>query len=361
MKNITVIVGGQFGGEGKGKITSYLAVRDNVDYVVRCGGPNSGHTVDYKGERFILRLLPVGVINPKTRLLIAAGAIINPELLFEEIKFCNLEPSRLGIDYNTGIISEKEILEEKSSSLRERIGSTLSGMGRGVAKRVLRDKNFKQAKDIPELRQFLTNVSEEINSGLEHDKSVLVEGTQGFGLSLYHSPYYPYTTSRDTTASAFLSEVGISPLAVKDVIMVIRTFPIRVGGNSGPLANEISWEELQRGSGYPHLIQEFTSVTKRLRRVAKFDLELVKKAVVINKPTQVALLGTDYLDYKNKSLSSYQDLTKETQEFVEYIEQEIKVKISFIGTGPTNEELIDRRDAVKYRDYKAIEKINVLR
>jgi adenylosuccinate synthase len=83
--------------------------------------------------------------------------------------------------------------------------------------------------------------------------------------------------------------------------------------------------------------------------------------VAMNKPTQLALLGTDYLDYENKSLSNYQDLTKETQEFVEYIEQEIKTKIMFIGTGSTNEELIDRNDAIKYRAYKAIEKINILR
>ncbi len=354
MRNVTVIVGGQFGGEGKGKITSYLAIRDNVNYVVRCGGPNSGHTVDYKGKRFVLRQLPVGVINPKTRLLIAPGAIINPELLFEEIRFCNLDPSRLGIDYNTGIISEKEISEEKESLLQERIGSTLSGMGKGVAKRALRDKDFRQTKDIPELKQFLTNVAEEINSGLEDNKSVMVEGTQGFGLSLYHSPYYPYTTSRDTTASAFLSEVGISPLSVKEVIMVTRTFPIRVGGNSGPLKNEISWEELQKISGYPCSIQEFTSVTKRLRRIARFDLELLKRAILINKPTQIALLGVDYLGYKNKGLLNYHDLTRETQQFIEYIEQETKIKINFIGTGPTNEELMDRRMA-RHQDYKAIE------
>jgi len=360
MRNVTVIVGGQFGGEGKGKLTSYLAIRDNVDYVVRCGGPNSGHTVDYRGKRFILRLLPVGVINPNTRLLIAAGAIINPALLFEEIKFCNLAPTRLGIDHNTGIITEKESLEEKESLLQERIGSTLSGMGRGVAKRVLRDKDFKQAKDIPELKQFLTNVSEEINSGLDYGKSVLIEGTQGFGLSLYHSPYYPYTTSRDTTASAFLSEVGISPLCVKDIIMVLRTFPIRVGGNSGLLVNEISWDELQRKSGYPYPIQEFTSVTKRPRRIAKFDLELIKKAVAINKPTKVAILGVDYLDYRNKGLLNYQDLTKETKEFVKYLEQEIRVKIVFVGTGQTNEELIDMQNTIKYIDEKGIEKINIL-
>jgi adenylosuccinate synthase len=341
--SVTVVVGGQYGGEGKGKITSYLALHDDVHYVVRCGGPNSGHTVDYKGNRSILRLLPAGVINPKTRLLIAPGAIINTQLLFEEIDSCDLDPNMLGIDYNTGIISDTEAIEEKELSLRERLGSTLSGMGRGVAKRVLREENFKRAQDIPELKQFLTNVSQELNNGIDNGESIIVEGTQGFGLSLYHSSDYPYVTSRDTTAGAFLSEVGLSPLTVQDIIMVIRTFPIRVGGNSGLLKNEISWEELQVSSGYPYRIEEFTSVTKRLRRVGRFDLNLVRKAAVVNRPTKIALMGTDYLDYKNKEESRYEDLTNDTNKFVQDIEDELGISVAFVGTGPTNEELIDRR------------------
>lgn len=355
IKNVTVIVGGQFGGEGKGKITSYLALRDDIDYVVRCGGPNSGHTVDHKGKRFVLRLVPAGVINPKTRLLIAPGAIIQPELLFEEIKLCNLDPTRLGIDFKTGIITGKESIEEKELYLQQRIGSTLSGMGKGVAKRVLRSEDFKQAKDIPELKRFLTDVSQEINAGLENDKSVVVEGTQGFGLSLYHSPYYPYATSRDTTASAFLSEVGISPRLVKDIVMVVRTFPIRVGGNSGPLSNEISWEELQRRSGYPHSIQEFTSVTKRLRRIGEFDLELVKKAAIINRPTQIALLGTDYIGFKNKSVINYEQISESVRKLIDKIEQETDVEVALIGTGPTNEELIDRKRVTFSKIYESAE------
>jgi adenylosuccinate synthase len=341
--SVTVVVGGQYGGEGKGKITSYLAVHDDVDFVVRCGGPNSGHTVDYQGHRFVLRMLPAGVINSRTRLLIAPGAIVNPQLLFKEIEMCDLAPGRLGIDYKTGIITDAEALEEKALSLQERLGSTLSGMGRGVAKRVLRDKTFRQAKDIPQLARFVTDVSQELNAAVNGGKSVLIEGTQGFGLSVYHSPDYPYVTSRDTTASAFLSETGLSPFVVRDIIMVIRTYPIRVGGNSGPLANEISWEELRRLSGYPHPIEEFTSVTKRLRRVGRFDLDLVKRAASVNRPSQVALLGTDYLDYRNRSQLSLQELTDDALTLVKTIEKEINTSVTLIGTGPTNEEVIDHR------------------
>ena len=91
--SLTVIVGGQYGSEGKGKVTSYLALRDNVDVVVRCGGPNSGHTVDVNGERYELRSLPSGFINPGTRLLLAAGCLINPEILLTEIKSTGIDPS----------------------------------------------------------------------------------------------------------------------------------------------------------------------------------------------------------------------------------------------------------------------------
>lgn len=340
---LIVVVGGQYGGEGKGKIVSYLSVENSIDCVVRCGGPNSGHTVDFKGERYALRLLPAGFINTKTRLLLAAGTLINPEILLREIELCDVDPSRVGVDFNAGIITETEAEHERHLQLRKRIGSTLSGTGAGVAKRALRDDGFRLARDTPELKPFLTHVSSEVNNALDRNSKVVIEGTQGFGLSLYHSSCYPYTTSRDTTASAFLSEVGISPLRVDSVIMVIRTFPIRVAGNSGPLNDEISWKDVQKLSGYPYEPREFTTVTKQIRRVALFDIDLVRKAAIVNKPTQIALNGVDYLDYRDKGLKNFDALTEKTNRFIHWIEHEIDVKVDFVGTGPSNEEIIDRR------------------
>lgn len=340
---LTVVVGGQYGGEGKGKIVSYLSLSDDIDYVVRCGGPNSGHTVDFKGERRILRLLPAGFVNKRTRLLLAAGALVNPDILFREIEESGVDPNRVGVDFNTGVITEKEIEYERQLNLDKSIGSTLSGTGAGVAKRALRDGTFRLAKDTPELKPFLTNVSKEVNEALDQKMKVMVEGTQGFGLSLYHSECYPYATSRDTTASAFLSEVGVSPLRVNSIIMVIRTFPIRVGGNSGPLKNEITWKKVQQLSGYPCEVKEFTSVTQKLRRVAFFDIDLVKKAALANRPTEIALNGVDYLDYRNKGIRNFEDLTEEAKNFIYFIEGQLGVRVNYVGTGPTNEEIIDRR------------------
>lgn len=339
---LTVVVGGQFGSEGKGKIVSYLALRDNVDIVVRCGGPNSGHTVDYRGQRYELRSLPAGFINQRTRLLLAAGSLINPEILLTEIKIAGIDPQRVGVDRNAGIISSLQSEEERSLSLRDRLGSTLSGTGSGVANRALRKPDFKLAKDLPELQGFLTDVSEEVNSALDKGGKVVIEGTQGFGLSVYHSPHYPYATSRDTTASGFLSEVGVSPRLVTDIIMAIRTYPIRVAGNSGPLIDEITWEDVQRRSGYRTEIKEYTTTTKKLRRVGLFDLELVARAAKVNRPTQLALHGADYLSYSNKAITQYVALLEETKTHIKQLETSLGTGISLIGTGPANEEIIDR-------------------
>jgi len=344
---IVVVVGGQFGGEGKGKVTAHLCREHGFDVAVRCGGPNSGHTVTINGKQVVLRQIPAGVVNPYTKLFLAAGCLIDLDVLLKEIDSFNLTPDRLKIDRNAVIIDSKYKEEEEKVGLKDKIGSTCSGTGIAVAKRALRVNGVKLAKDVPELKPYLADISRETIKAHLNGKKIVIEGTQGFGLSVYHSPYYPYTTSRDTTASGFLSEVGISPLAVSDIIMVIRTFPIRVGGNSGPLPKEIDWETVQHESGYPYKIQEFTTVTKKLRRVARFDISLVKKAAEVNMPTKIALMGVDYLDYRNKGITNYDELTEKTKEFISWLEWELGVKISFIGTGPLDQEIIDRTKDVK--------------
>jgi adenylosuccinate synthase len=339
---VAVVIGGQYGGEGKGKIVAHLAKKDNPDFVVRCGGPNSGHTVYLKDQVFRLRLLPAGFVNPQPRLLLAAGSIVNLKLLLSEIEATGIDRHRVGIDRNAAIITDEDERKESQLGLRDRIGSTLSGTGIGVVKRALRDGTIKLASDIPEALPFITDVSAEINAGIDESKSCIVEGTQGFGLSLYHTSCYPYATSRDTTASAFLSEVGLSPMKVDSIIMAIRTFPIRVEGKSGPLKNEITWEELQKRSGYPYPIGEYSTVTNRLRRIAAFDMELVRRATMVNRPVELALHGADYLDFANKGILDYDFLTTETKKLITNLENELATPVTFIGTGPEQTEIVDR-------------------
>ncbi len=344
--SLWVVVGGQFGSEGKGKVSAFITKQENIDICVRCGGPNSGHSfVDENGRRIILRQLPTGFVNPRTRLLIPAGALIDPTILKKEIEFLSLPPGRIGIDRNCFIIEERDREAERALRLRERLSSTLCGVGAALSRRILRGDDAGLAKDVvdehPWLATYLTNVSDEVNSGLDDGRKVLIEGTQGFGLSLYHSDHYPRTTSRDTTAAGFLSEVGVSPRLVTDIVVVFRTFPIRVAGQqAGPLKGEITWEQLQIESGYRRPVQEYTSVTHKVRRVARFDWDLAKRAVVANRPTHVAVNGLDYLNALNRGAKDWRDLTLEATSFVGRMTFETGVPCRFLGTGPSLNDVV---------------------
>ena len=343
---LTVIVGGQFGSEGKGKLCAYLALRDEVDAVVRCGSTNSGHTVVLDGRRWELRMIAAGFVNPTTKLMLPAGALIDLTVLRHEIAMTSVTRDRLIIDRNAGILEQSDVDAERRFDLMGQFGSTQSGVGHALSRRIMRQRGFRLASDVAELQQLATvgDVSQEVNDLLGFGRKVIIEGTQGYGLSLYHTPQFPYATSRDTTAAGFLAEVGTSPRAVDEIILAVRTFPIRVAGRSGPLADEISWEEVRRISGCPYPIRELTTTTKRLRRVAKFDLEFVKRAGRVNGATRLALHGADYLSYANRSVVDYEHLARGTREFVGLLEEEVGVPVSFIGTGPANDETVCRPD-----------------
>src|SRR5690242_8075120 len=125
---VTIVIGGQYGSEGKGKLTSFLSLKDRAAAVVRCGGPNAGHTVVWRGERRVLRQVPAGFINPDSKLLIAAGAIVDPALLIREAHECGVT-NRLGVDGNAAVLDAIDARTEGDLNLRSRVGSTLSGTG----------------------------------------------------------------------------------------------------------------------------------------------------------------------------------------------------------------------------------------
>ncbi len=327
---VTVIVGGQYGSEGKGKVTHYLASEMNARFAVRCGGPNSGHTViDKKGNARIFQQLPTAAILPSVKLAICSGSYIDLNILFREIAETSLDTSRLFIDPEAVIITKELKAREVESSLIRRIGSTGSGTGAAVAARVNRESSLLFAKDVPELQQFVTNVPEILRNELDRRERIIIEGTQGFGLSSLHARHYPFTTSRDTTAAAFLAETGLSPLDVDDVVLTIRAYPIRVGGNSGPLVDEINWETVTQEGGHSQPIEERTSVTKHVRRVARFNPEVVRMAIMVNRPKRIVLNHLDYIcntkfDNRNKLITT----------FVHKVEASIGNKIAYLGYGP---------------------------
>jgi adenylosuccinate synthase len=166
---------------------------------------------------------------------------------------------------------------------------------------------------------------------LDAGDRVVVEGTQGFGLSLLHSPHYPRTTSRDTSAAAATAEAGLSPVDVAEVVLVLRAFPIRVAGNSGDFgAQEIDWATVAAEGGHDEVIAEFTSVTGRLRRVARFDPELVRKAITVNRPTSIVLNHLDHVDARVAGGV----ITERARRFVDWVAEAIDQDIDVLGLAP---------------------------
>jgi adenylosuccinate synthase len=347
--SLWVVVGGQFGSEGKGKVSAFITLSEDIDVCVRCGGPNSGHSfVDHDGKTKILRQLPTGYVNRRTRLLIPAGALIDPLILRSELESFGIDPSRVGVDEKCFVIEERDREAEKALGLRERLSSTLCGVGAAVSRRALRGAGAKLARDVlrdhPWLATLLTDVSEEVNEALDQGNRVLIEGTQGFGLSLYHSDCYPRTTSRDTTAAGFIAEVGVSPRLVTEVVVVFRTFPIRVAGaQAGPLKDEITWEQLRKESGYPYDITEMTSVTNKVRRVGRFDWDLARTAVRINKPSRIAVNGLDYLGFDNFGVDWEESLSERAHDFIGKLKKELSTPIAYLGVGPALDHIIQGR------------------
>jgi adenylosuccinate synthase len=325
---VTIVVGGQYGSEGKGKVAHFLTVEMGASIAVRVGGPNSGHTVMSSGRPLIFRQLPTAAILPDVVCVLPAGSYIDPDLLQLELALAKLAPERLVIDPNAVIVGENDIARERDSILSNSIGSTGSGTGSAVITRIERTDSARLANNHPALKQYIRDSGVFIRDRLNRRERILIEGTQGFGLSLLHSPHYPYVTSRDTTASAFASEAGVSPLDVDDVVMVIRAFPIRVGGNSGPLPHEIDWEKITIEGQHRKPLVEFTSVTKKIRRVARFDPDIVRTAIRHDNPTRIVLNHLDYLD------GCTRELTPATVRFVRDVEEKLAKRVDFLGLGP---------------------------
>jgi len=329
-----VIVGGFYGDEGKGKIIAYLSIKDNPQIAVRGGvGANAGHTFVYNDETFKVRMLPSAVLNPETKLLIGAGVLVTPKILIDEARKYNAE-KRTVIDNQCGIIDDLHIRRDmEDAHLKKIVGTTGSGTGPANSDRALRILNL--AKNVNELKNYLGNVSDIVNESIDKNQSVIIEGTQGTFLSLYHGDY-PFVTSKDVTASGICSDIGIGPKKVDDVILVFKAYVTRVG--SGPLENEITVDEARKLGWI-----EYGSVTGRQRRSSPFNMELAKKSVMINSATQIAVTKLDVVFPECAALKEFSKLPIEAKSFIEKIEDNLGVKVVLIGTGAEINEIIDRR------------------
>jgi adenylosuccinate synthase len=211
---------------------------------------------------------------------------------------------------------------------------------------------------------FRGSTTSQLEAAYRRGDSILLEGTQGSGLSLYHGAY-PYVTSRETNVAGCLAEAGISPSRVRRILMVIRPTPIRVGNpdgdqghTSGPLKHETNFEEVAKQARLdPAAVkaQEKTSTTKRDRRVGWFEWDQFRQACALNAPTDIVLTFADYLDAKNANARRFEQLEQNTIKFIEEIERVAHAPVSLINTRfpRTEQEMLDLRTVIDRRNWVA--------
>lgn len=348
---VDVIVGGEYGSEGKGHIAYHLAPEYEV--LVRVGGPNAGHKVIWPdGREYTHRSLPSGTLAGQARLFIGPGAVLNVDIgdknLLREIADCQVDVERLFIDPQAMIITADD--QRAELGLKKTIGSTGQGGGAATARRIARTSDVILARDVRVLKPYTQrSITELLEESYARGDRVMLEGTQGTGLSLYHGSY-PHVTSRDTTASGCLAEAGIPAGRVRKVVMVCRTYPIRVmdpkGHTSGPMSREVSWEDISDRSGIPLdalMEAEVGSVSGNPRRVGEFDWAQLRRASVMNAPTDIALTFADYLSIENREARRFEQLTQETIHFIAEVERVAAARVSLIGVDFHPRSIIDRR------------------
>lgn len=335
MKNNTlVIVGTQWGDEGKGKITDFIA--QNADVVVRYqGGNNAGHTINFDGKKFALQSIPSGIFTPHIVNVMANGMVINPKAMLDELK--GLE-ERGVTDYQLAISNRAHVimpyhimLDGASESLKgdNKIGTTKKGIGpcyTDKASRIgirigdlLDAEYFKERLSqtlliknmelkmygLEELEfeplyneyleigkkiaKYVTDTSVLLNDLIAQGKKVLFEGAQGVMLCLDHGTF-PYVTSSSPTAASVPLNTGIAPKYVENVLGICKAYTTRVG--EGPFATELDGDlaEYIRERGH-----EYGTVTKRPRRVGWLDLVVIKNAVRVSGLNYLSLMLFDVL------------------------------------------------------------------
>lgn len=336
---VDCLVGLQYGSESKGAWAGRLA--NFYQASVRVGAPNAGHTVIEGGRSYKMRQIPCAWVNPDCKLFVGAGGMIALDVLGEELSMLPSEvANRLFIDKNATVLQPADREREESEKFNAFNGSTAEGVGQAMARKVLR-KNGTIAQQEPDLQRFICDTKRELWDIVDGGGDVLIEGTQGYGLSVSHGPY-PFVTSRDVLASSLLSDVGFAPKAVGRVFGVLRTYPIRVAGNSGPMgAKELTWAEVARRAGYSAL-EERTTVTKRVRRVSEIDWELLREACAANQPDGLFVGFIDYVDAKLRGVNSYEVLSGHSgaMEFLQKVERELKVPVIAVSSGPRPGEVV---------------------
>lgn len=329
-----VVVGSQWGDEGKGKITDFLA--EKADVVVRSqGGNNAGHTIIFNGRKFALHLIPSGIFNPETINVMANGMVINPEALLEELKTLKtqgIEKYRLFISNRAHVVMPYHLdLDELYEEIKkdEAVGTTKKGIGPAYMDKVARigirisdlvnpdslkkrleinlrftnmilRANNRKTYELESLynhfieigkiiKPFITDTSVLLEKLVDEGKNILFEGAQGSMLCVDHGTY-PYVTSSSPTAASVPLNSGISPNQITDVVGVTKAYTTRVGGGVFPTEFEDEISKTIREIG-----KEYGTTTKRPRRIGWLDLVVLKHVKRINGLNHLAIMLLDVL------------------------------------------------------------------
>lgn len=367
-----VIIGGQWGDEGKGKIVDLLASKYSA--VVRySGGNNAGHTVINDQGEFKLHLIPSGILHPQVICVIGNGCVIDPDVLIKEIE--NLIKSGIDISPKNLVISHKAhiILPEhiKKDSEQEKvradfkIGTTGRGIGPAYMDKAGRSGvRMEHISDWPQWSEKLGNhigsSQELLRNILDKNKNILLEGAQGALLDIDHGSY-PFVTSSNSTIGGAITGTGLVPSDIRDTIGIFKAYATRVG--EGPFPSEIT----KTDTAAKHLLNkgnEFGTTTGRERRCGWFDIESARNSIMTNGFNKIAIMKLDVLDgikeikvlkestnnIKYDTLSgwkdstygvkNYYDLPENAKAYLSYLEKMLDIKISIISTGPERDQTI---------------------
>jgi len=419
-----IIVGTQWGDEGKGKIIDILS--SEVDCIVRYqGGNNAGHTVVVNGKEYIFHLIPSGILHENKICYIGNGVVVDPAILLEEIKGLSLSGINIESRFKISslahvILPYHKILDKlRETKRKNKIGTTGRGIGpcysdkinrcgirmidilnprvfkeklkdnlkekNEILKKVYNHRGFSFNKTYEEylsygrsFRKYIVNTSSLLNQAIDDKKDILFEGAQGTFLDIDFGTY-PFVTSSSTISGGACIGTGVSPVKMDKVVGVAKAYTTRVG--EGPFVTEFKgkFQELIRTKG-----NEFGSTTGRPRRCGWLDMVMLKEAILLNGITELALMKLDVLDglksvsicvgYKYKGsmlrefpydleamnkvspvykempgwqapvgvIKEYDDLPPAARDYLSWIQDTLKTKITVISIGSARQETIFR-------------------
>ena len=291
---VDVVIGMQYGDEGKGKIANQMAASGEYDYVFRFnGGGNAGHTIYLNGEKIVTHLVPCGILHGIPS-VIGNGCVINTQKLFEEIEYLEnlgFNTSLLKIAENAHIITREHIEEDSKDT---KIGTTRTGNGPCYRDKVSR--TGLRAKDVPELQPYLIDMYSLIHSS---PKKFLAEGAQGYWLDIDFGDY-PYVTSSNTGVGAVLNN-GFNFKQVRDVVGVIKCYSTYVGAKDYQQVHDDRFEKLRE------IGQEYGATTGRPRQIDWLNLDEVNQACQMNGVTKLIVNKMDVLAQVENGWDWYQD------------------------------------------------------